>query len=268
MEYKIVIPSYKRTETLKNKTLKVLESYNIPKEKIEIWVANTAEYIDYQLALKGTPYEKNIFVGVPTLGAQRNYIEKFYPEGTHIMYFDDDLEGIYKKNENKLERVEDLENDIIIRGFNECKRVGAKLFGIYAAGNPFFMKHKITTDLCYIIGAMFGTIVQHDSFLERQTNHGEDYENSIRQYIHNGAVVRFDDITIKTKYYGEPGGLQEIRTEEYIHDSIKWIADTFPKHCKMYIRRTTGHAELRLKDTTVKGKQKLKRDPEKPWMIL
>jgi hypothetical protein len=258
MEYKVIIPSYKRTETLKNKTLKVLDYYKIPTDKIEIWVADNSEYEIYKKAFENTPYQNNIMVGVPTLGAQRNYIERYYPEGTRIMYFDDDIEGIFKKNENKLETVIDLENDIIIRGFNECEKTGAKLFGIYAAGNPFFMKHQITTGLCYIIGAMFGTIVQHDSFLVRQTNHGEDYENSLRQYIYNGALVRFDDITIKTKYYGEPGGLQEIRTEEYIHNSIKKISMMFPNHCKMYIRKTTGHAELRLKDNTPKPKLKKK----------
>jgi hypothetical protein len=70
------------------------------------------------------------------------------------------------------------------------------------------------------------------------------------------VVVRLDDITVKSNYYKEEGGLQEIRTEQYIHDSIKKIASMFPQYCKMYIRKTTGHAELRLGDQSPRAKRK------------
>ena len=38
MEYSIAIPSYHREHTIQNKTLKVLESYNIDPAKITIFV--------------------------------------------------------------------------------------------------------------------------------------------------------------------------------------------------------------------------------------
>jgi hypothetical protein len=53
---------------------------------------------------------------------------------------------------------------------------------------------------------------------------------------------------VKSNYYKEEGGLQEVRTKEYVYDSIKKINEMFPELCTMYIRETTGHAELRLKD--------------------
>ena len=87
------------------------------------------------------------------------------------------------------------------------------------------------------------------------TNHGEDYEYSIRQYIKNGILIRFDDITIKSKFFREEGGLQTIRTKEYIYKSIKKIQDTFPEYCKMYIRKSSGNAELRLRDNSGNKKQ-------------
>jgi len=112
------------------------------------------------------------------------------------------------------------------------------------------MKERVYTKLCYIIASMFGVIVEHHDDLARVTNHGEDYEYSIRQYIRNGAVVRFDDYTVKSNYYKEDGGLQTIRTKEYVHESISKIAEMFPDYCTMYIRETTGMAELRLKDNS------------------
>ena len=245
MDYKIAIPSYKRPETIKNKTLKLLNSYNIEKNKITIFVANEKEEKIYTESL-GTEYK--IVVGVPTIGKQRNFIEKYYKEGTKLMMFDDDIDAVMRKKITKLVEVDDLEKEVIYKGFECCEKTKAKTVGIYAAGNPYFMKHRIYTKLCYIIASMFGVVVEHDPFLKRVTNHGEDYEYSIRQYIKNKMLIRLDYITVKSNYYKEAGGLQTIRTPEYVYNSIYQIQSMFPQYCKMYIRQSTGNAELRLKD--------------------
>jgi len=248
IDYSIAIPSYRRPETIKKKTLRVLESYGIDPNKITIFVANTDEHESYRRSLIDTPYS-NIVIGVPTIGSQRNFIERYYPEGTRLMMFDDDVEAIQvKAGEQKLSRVQDLEKEIIFRGFKECQNINAKTFGIYAAANAYFMKDRVYTKLCYIIASMFGVIVEHSDDLCRVTNHGEDYEYSIRQYIRNGAVIRLDNYTVKSNYYKEEGGLQDIRTKEYVYNSIKTISELFPDYCDMYIRASTGNAELRLKD--------------------
>tara|TARA_R110000751_G_scaffold87744_4_gene173804 strand:- start:1133 stop:1909 length:777 start_codon:yes stop_codon:yes gene_type:complete len=245
MDYHIAIPSYKRSETIKNKTLKLLSEHNIDKNKITIFVADTDEEKIYKQSL-GNEYK--IVVGVPTIGNQRNFIERYYKENSWVVMFDDDLDGVFVKNENDLDPINNIENDLIIKGFNECIKNNSYVFGVYAAANAYFMLNRIYKKLCYIPGGVFGVIIQHDDFLQRKTNHGEDYEYSIRQYIKNKILVRFDYITIKSKFFKEQGGLQTIRTKQYIYDSIKWIQDEFPEYCKMYIRKTSGNAELRLKD--------------------
>lgn len=247
MDYQIAIPSYKRPETIKNKTLKLLMDHNIDKNKITIFVADNDEEKIYKQSL-GNEYR--IVVGVHTIGNQRNFIERYYNENTRVVMFDDDLDGVFIKNENNLDPIDNIENDLIIKGFNECIKNNSYVFGVYAAANAYFMLNRIYTKLCYIPGGVFGVIIQHDDFLQRKTNHGEDYEYSIRQYIKNKIVVRFDYITIKSKFFKEQGGLQTIRTKQYIYDSIKWIQDEFPEYCKMYIRKSSGNAELRLKDNS------------------
>lgn len=247
MDYQIAIPSYKRPETIKNKTLKLLMDHNIDKNKITIFVADNDEEKIYKQSL-GNEYK--IVVGVHTIGNQRNFIERYYNENTRVVMFDDDLDGVFIKNENNLDLIDNIENDLIINGFNECIKNNSYVFGVYAAANAYFMLNRIYTKLCYIPGGVFGVIIQHDNFLQRKTNHGEDYEYSIRQYIKNKIVVRFDYITIKSKFFKEQGGLQTIRTKQYIYDSIKWIQDEFPEYCKMYIRKSSGNAELRLKDNS------------------
>lgn len=249
MKYEIAIPSYKRPETIKQKTLKVLEKYSIDKNKITIFVANKEEYIEYFESL-GSNYR--IVIGVHTIGKQRNFIEKYYKEGTKLVMFDDDIDGVFRKKDDDLVELENLETEFIIKGFEECLKSNSKVFGMYAAANAYFMKERVYNKLCYIIASMFGVIVEHDDFLERVTNHGEDYEYSIRQYIKNKSLVRLDYITAKSNYYKEPGGLQTFRTKENIYNSIKWIEDNFSDYCTMYIRKSTGNAELRLKDKTLK----------------
>ena len=99
MDYEIAIPSYKRPETIKKKTLRVLESYNIDASRITVFVADEDEYKQYLESLAKDPYANKckIIVGVHTIGAQRNYIEKWYPEGTRLMMFDDDIEEVQVK---------------------------------------------------------------------------------------------------------------------------------------------------------------------------
>lgn len=252
-DYQICIPSYKRHDTVMKKTLAVLESYNVDPARIKVFVnaEEEGEYENYTRTLASHEYTKDIEVvkGVPTIGKQRNFIEKWYPEGTYVMSFDDDIEEIQVKDgEQNLLRVEDFERDVVLRGFQACEDNNAKTFGIYAASNAYFMKHRTYTKLCYIIASMYGFIADPDPSLDRVTNHGEDYEYSMRQYRKHGVVVRLDDITVKSNYYKEEGGLQTFRTAENIKESIEWIANEFDDLCTMYIRKSTGHAELKLRD--------------------
>ena len=51
IDYKIAIPSYKRPEVIKQKTLRVLNEYKIPKERITIFVADEEENQVYKKSL-------------------------------------------------------------------------------------------------------------------------------------------------------------------------------------------------------------------------
>ena len=43
--------------------------------------------------------------------------------------------------------------------------------------------------------------------------------------------------------------MQVTRTNERILESAKILEERYPELCSMYIRETTGHAELRLRDS-------------------
>ena len=247
MDYVVAIPSYRRAKTLREKTLALLERHNIPAEKITIFVGNEEEYETYR---KEIPEQYKIVVGEVGIGAIRRFTQKYYPEGTYVMNFDDDLSECLKKIDDKtMVPVTNLEQEVIIRGFKALEENNAYLFGIYAAANPMFMKNRTAVGLYYCIGSMWGMINRHDSDLTVLLDDKEDFERSLQHYVKDGKVVRLDDITVKSKYYTEEGGMQVTRTTERILKSAENLVERFPGLCTMYIRETTGHAELRLRDT-------------------
>ena len=205
--YQIAIPSYKRPNILKNKTIKLLEKHNIDTKLITIFVANQEEYNIYVEAFPNL----KIILGEIGINNQRNFIRNYFNVGDLVLFIDDDIEDVlFFENEKKLKPIENL-NEFIIESFNECMACGAHLWGVYPVANAFFMKSRqeINKNLSFIIGCFFGQIIRHDDALNLnnacQTK--EDLLNSILHYELDGVVVRFDKITIKSKFYNKIGGL-------------------------------------------------------------
>lgn len=254
MNYQICIPSYRRAETLKKKTLATLSKYNIDPNVVTIFVADQAEFNDYTAALASTPY-KNVVVGELGIGNQRRFIQNYYPVGTKVVSFDDDIsEVLYKVDDKTVQPVKDLEQDVIVKGFDECAKNNANLFGVYAVNNPMFMKNRVSVGLYFCVGTLHGMIIRHDQDLQVSIDEKDDYERTLQHFVKDGAVVRLDYITIKTKYYTEPGGMQgtDQRKEENIRKNAKYLADKYPNLCTMYIRESKNRAELRLRDNSKK----------------
>lgn len=256
MNIHIAIPSYKRDQTIKNKTLKLLDEYNVPPEVVTIFVADEKELDKYKASLKDTRWADNIEVGRPGLSKVRNFIRTYYPEGTHLVNLDDDLmQVLYRVDEKTLKPVTNLEKDVFVRGFDLAVESEANLWGIYAASNPFFMKNDFSVGLYYIIGSCWGHIVRHDKDLMLTLEDKEDFERTLQYYVKDGKVVRLDDVTVKSQYYTEPGGMQIERTTNRIRESAEYLTKKYPGLCTMYTRKTTGHAELRLRDTIGMGRK-------------
>jgi hypothetical protein len=249
-DYVIGIPSYKRSTTLKTKTLAVLEKYQVDPKKVTIFVADKHEQHDYRTVLADSPYGSNIVVGEVGIGAIRRHMQKWYPQGAYVVHMDDDLQQILRKvDDKKFEPIENFEEEVVKPGFEACEVNNAYLWGIYAAANPMFMNHRTSVGLYYIIGSLWGVINRWDEDLAVTLDDKEDFERTLQHYVRDGVVIRLDNITVKSNYYGEPGGMQVERTSERIHKSAEFLAQKYPDLCTMYIRKTTGHAELRLRDT-------------------
>ena len=259
-DYVVAIPSYKRAETLKDKTLHTLQQYKINPKQIDIFVANTEEEEIYKQTLEKGTYNK-IIVGVPKIGPQRNFISDYYPIGKPVIHMDDDIQGFIeydpkaKRSEKKLTSLKKVIED----GFRECRKHNCRLWGIYPTPNGYFMSDKVDSDLRFIIGCfngMFnpGTKGPKGVKLELEMDK-EDYERSCRFYKADGGVIRLRYVAPKTAYYTEKGGNQEFRTKKSVMEGAKWMVENFPDYATLNLTKKSGYPEVRLRDKT-KTKEK------------
>jgi len=267
--YVIAIPSYKRSETFMTKTFPLLLKYNIEPSKIHIFVATAEEKEEYEKNLQGYAYGK-IIIGETGIKNIRNFMSKYFDEGQRIFYIDDDIYQIYEcinlvdkcnKIFNKMIVLEDL-HKFIIDGFYECEKLGLSNWGVYVVDNPYFMKPSsayladyTSTKLNYIMGGFCGVI--NNRICEVRTlDDKEDYERSIKYYLKDGGLLRFNNVAFKTKCYKEPGGMQhdQLRTKERILESAKQLVETYPNLCTLNLKKKSGYAEVRLLDKRPKNK--------------
>ena len=210
-DYIVAIPSYKRAEVCRDKTLAMLRHHKIPASKIFVYVANKEEYDDYVKVLDKASCNK-IVVGVKGLAPQRQFIMSKWPQGKHIVFFDDDVAKI------------DMTLSSMFKGktldaffktaFDECKKQHSFIWGVYPVFNPFFRKGRdeISTCLNYIVGAFYGIINRPtlDAIkltITKENGQKEDVERTLKYFINDGIVLRFNRIGFVTKYYGKSGGL-------------------------------------------------------------
>lgn len=253
-KYQIAIPSYKRHKTLLNKTLNVLEHYEIDPKRVTIFVADQEEHEEYKRALRKSQYQ-NLVVALPGIMEVRNFMWEYYPEGTPVLFMDDDIQQVQrlvkaKGEKARLEEVTDLYRDVVVPGFSTCREYNSYIWGIYAATNAMFMDasnqeeieredvnpDEITIGNQYIIASFYGAIIRHRKNLLVGCADKEDHERSVLHFIEDGRTVRLKYLTVKTNYYNEPGGLQETRTVDTISDGARYMKERYPNYVRVEVK--------------------------------
>ena len=110
------------------------------------------------------------------------------------------------------------------------------------------MNNKITKDLKFIVGPFWGVINRHDSDLFITINEKENIERTIKYYIKDKGVIRYNNITINTKYYKNPGGMQAAKKDRKSEalKSANYLVKKYPEYTKLYLRKKSGYPEVKL----------------------
>jgi hypothetical protein len=243
VNYVVAIPTYNRYDVLDKKTLKTLIDGNVNKNRIFLFVANKEQYKLYEEAIPKNMYNQ-IIIGKKGITNQRKFIAKYFPEGQYVISMDDDVEQFEILKGEKLVKLKDVDQ-FFIQAYNLLKKERLFIWGIYPVRNPFFMYKNITTDLRFIIGVTFGFIVRHNKKLEPSTKAEtkEDYEQTILYFKMDGGVLRFNNITTKTKF-NAPGGLGTDRYERN-KNAAEYLEHMYPDIIKVF-QRKNGTYEVKL----------------------
>ena len=246
MSYVVAIPTYNRVEEIVKKSLPTLIKGGISKSKIYIFVANVEQAKMYEAGLPKEMYNK-IVIGKKGIANQRRFISQYFKEGQYIVSMDDDVEELLKlKGEDQLIRIRDLDG-FFMDAYRLLKKEELFIWGIYPVRNAFFMQPKTTTDLRFIIGVLHGYINRHSKKLEPsvQAESKEDYEMTILFYKMDGGVIRFNNITPKTKF-NAAGGLGKDR-QEMNKIAAEYLQKKYPDIVTIFQRPTNGMTEIKLK---------------------
>lgn len=273
-KYTIAIPSYNRQDTIQTHTLAVLNRHHIKPSHITIFVANQEQHDIYKAAIPQFLYN-NLVIGVLGLKNQRNFINDYYPEGAHIVEMDDDIKQIVQlgttqkvgkksgrvssrvsgrlttrktiKPHKTTKPIEDLDG-FIIKAFEMCTELNIFLWGVYPLINAYFMTDKITKDLRFIVGPMWGMINRHRQDLKLTIDEKENSERTLQYWVADGAVLRFNYIGIDTKYYKNKGGMQsegKNRKEEALK-SVYYLNKMYPTLTKISLTKKSGMPEIKM----------------------
>jgi hypothetical protein len=220
----------------------MLNQLGVDKNLIKVFVI--AEELEIYTKTLNPDFYGEIVVGVRGLIPQRQFIENYYPAGTHIVSLDDDITKL------DLSFTDYKSADILFKSaFEECIKEGAYLWGLYPVCNPMCLtkNRPITNHLVFIVGAFFGYINRpNDPDLDLSVcksvtdgnSNKEDVERSIRYFLKDKKVLRFGRVGFKTQYYGKDGGglgKMEDRIINMKECALK-LNETFPDLTKIKIR--------------------------------
>jgi len=250
MNFRVAIPSISRAETITKKTLNYLKQTDIDMSKVDIFLSNPNEEQAYRENLKDYPV--NIIVSnTKHVNTQRNFIVDYYKEDELILGIDDDIDLVAMKVDDKNTIQLNSLTEFVDNAFTISLDKKIDMWGVNPVINPYFMKNNVTFNLKYIVACFYGWRNNHDkkAYVSTNPEYGkEDFERSIRYYMADGGVTRFNYVAPKTKYYSEKGGIQNYRTVEYEETAVKWLLQTFPMFCKRNTKSKGKYPEVRLID--------------------
>ena len=250
MNFRVAIPSISRAETITKKTLNYLKQTDIDMSKVDIFLSNPSEEQAYKKNLKDYPV--NIIISnTKHVNTQRNFIVDYYKEDELILGIDDDIDLVAMKVDDKNTIQLNSLTEFVENAFTISLDKKIDMWGVNPVINPYFMKNNVTFNLKYIVACFYGWRNNHDekAYVSTNPEYGkEDFERSIRYYIADGGVTRFNYVAPKTKYYSEKGGIQNYRTVEYEETAVKWLLETFPMYCKRNTKSKGKYPEVRLID--------------------
>jgi len=231
MSIEIAIPTYNRSLTINDKTLKLLDKFN--KTQIKLYVEDLDQFEEYK---KTCPEYDIIVTQTEGIIEKRNYIMT-NTNAKYLLMLDDDIINIKNIDGDNIKS--DQLKDLILNGFKTAEDNNARLWGINGYSNNYFFKEGYSTNLKFIIGCFMGIIINDNKpiLIPEDLSVLEDYYLSIKYFQDDKKVIRFNHFGITQKYFTGIGGLQSYYSkDERVAEQnrcITYIHQRFPKYCSI-----------------------------------
>ena len=244
-DWNVAIPSHQRADTIGERTLRMLAEGGVDRERVHVFVGDK-EADEYRSGVDPGLYGHLVthrFGGDVT--QSNNAVNDFFGNG-RIVHCDDDLDGISQLvDEKTLAPVVDIPA-MFEEGFARARSHAASLWGIYPVRNPYFMRRRVMTKLCFVIGHVYGQVLQGRKGELVTVPVKVDYERSLSHFMMDGCVCRMDWYVADTKVYAGKGGLVATRTPALAQDAINLLAQRYPGLVRQVHHRKRDWPEMRL----------------------
>lgn len=252
-DYQVAIPSYKRPDMLRRKTLPFLIDGGVEPWRITVFVHdhddNVVEYWkiaeDFGVRLQVS--------SVKGINAQRNIIRRAYADGTPLIQCDDDITDIQRAHldpesgKNKLTKLDDV-GEFFKSMFVITRAAELWSWGLTPVANAFFMQpDKVNDNLKFVIFSLFGNFVRHEHpVYDTTVPTKDDYEFSLRSWWYDGGIIRHEGYVARADIYKAPGGCQDTRTVADAEASVVSLMAQWPGLVRRNTRRKSDFAEILL----------------------
>lgn len=208
-DFVVAVRTYKRSQTFPKRTYKVLADNQLL-DRLYIFVASEEERVLYASALSGCEY-KELIVGVPGGAAVSNFIVNYFPEGTPIVFADDDLYRFFTfSQDGKYNKVAYNLKDYIVNGFQTTANLKTNGFTFSFFSNKFWLRGKPFAEFrpFFLAGNFFGAFNSSDLLVPAESSHLDDSLRTINILQKYQGVLVFWWGGFETYYGKEEGGLQ------------------------------------------------------------
>jgi hypothetical protein len=229
MNFKIAICTYKRAKLINERTLLFLRGQDVPNEDVFLFIGGQTEedFTGYDYL---RPDYTNLIRVPAGLHNSRNAVADFFPEGTPILFLDDDLKKI-----SHLHRCAYSFKDEVERAFKLCKELDISLFSFYPTVNYGWMQPTITAGLFLCYGCAYGCI--NTRAFSNTLDCKEDYERSAWHYLNKGAVLRVNYLAPVQNFRNEEGGLSDLRSIKVEESECDILLKQYPELLRKQYRQ-------------------------------
>jgi len=233
VNYVVAIPSFGRPATVVAKTLTLLAERGVPSWRVTVWVHDDDQaelyrrHVDWRLA--------QVDVSAPGLVASKNAYLSVYERGDvdAVWNVDDDIDDVIEALDERTKAPVENLDELFKRIATTAGGVGARLAGVSAVPNPFYMRPAPSTSLKYVpAGFACWLLRPGDNDVFRLPpgpyDYLEDFARVCQVWERTGLVYRENRYAIVTKYWAGEGGHNATRTPLGMALCARAIADRWP----------------------------------------